>query len=129
MEGRFCVWTTRLSRMGRVEIEKCLQCRSLSSNARFYRTIQLSALHMTVMKGKLMMMGDKSTTAHISDPAPRTLLYQSPYISPASIDHSTLKKNASAKTTAAPHRGTSLIRKRLSIGPYSRAMPRDLWWS
>ena len=26
-------------------------------------------------------------------------------------------------------RGTSLIRKRLSLGPYSRHMPRTLWWS
>ena len=27
------------------------------------------------------------------------------------------------------YRGTSLIRKRLSLGPYSRPMPRALWWS
>jgi len=27
------------------------------------------------------------------------------------------------------YRGTSLIRKRLLLGPYSRHMPRALWWS
>ena len=27
------------------------------------------------------------------------------------------------------YRGTSLIRKRHPVGPYSRAMPRDLWGS
>ena len=27
------------------------------------------------------------------------------------------------------YRGASLIRKRLLLGPYSRAMPRALWWS
>ena len=27
------------------------------------------------------------------------------------------------------YRGTSLIRKRPPVGPYSRAMPRALWWS
>ena len=26
-------------------------------------------------------------------------------------------------------RGTSLIRKRLALGPYSSLMPRDLWWA
>ena len=26
------------------------------------------------------------------------------------------------------YRGTSLIRKHLFLGPYSRAMPRALWW-
>ena len=26
-------------------------------------------------------------------------------------------------------RGTSLMRKRLLLGPYSRAVPRALWWS
>ena len=25
--------------------------------------------------------------------------------------------------------GTSLIRKRLPLGPYSGAVPRSLWWS
>jgi len=27
------------------------------------------------------------------------------------------------------HRGTSLIRNRTHLGPYSRPMPRALWWS
>ena len=27
------------------------------------------------------------------------------------------------------YRGTSLIRNRLHLGPYSRAMPGALWWS
>ena len=27
------------------------------------------------------------------------------------------------------YRGTSLIRKHPFLGPYSRAMPRALWWS
>ena len=27
------------------------------------------------------------------------------------------------------YRVTSLIRKRLPLGPYSRALPRALWWS
>ena len=27
------------------------------------------------------------------------------------------------------YRGTSLIRKNLTLGPYSRLMPRALWWS
>ena len=27
------------------------------------------------------------------------------------------------------YRGTSLIRKRHPVGPYSRVMPRALWWS
>ena len=27
------------------------------------------------------------------------------------------------------YRGTSLIRKRLPLGPYRRPMPRALWWS
>ena len=27
------------------------------------------------------------------------------------------------------YRDTSLIRNRLSLGPYSRPMPRALWWS
>ena len=27
------------------------------------------------------------------------------------------------------YRGTSPIRKRPPLGPYSRAMPRGLWWS
>ena len=33
--------------------------------------------------------------------------------------------------SAAPilYRGTSLIRKRLALGPYSSPMPRALWWS
>ena len=26
------------------------------------------------------------------------------------------------------YRGTLLIRKRLPLGPYSRTMPRALWW-
>ena len=26
------------------------------------------------------------------------------------------------------YRGTSLIRKRLPLGPYTRTMPRDMWW-
>jgi hypothetical protein len=30
---------------------------------------------------------------------------------------------------AKPYRGTSLIRKRPSLGPYSSLMPRALWWS
>ena len=28
-----------------------------------------------------------------------------------------------------PYRGTSLIRNRAPPGPYSRTMPRALWWS
>jgi len=28
-----------------------------------------------------------------------------------------------------PYMGTSLIRNLLPVGPYSRAMPRALWWS
>ncbi|KAJ1473209.1 hypothetical protein T484DRAFT_3365307 [Baffinella frigidus] len=32
-------------------------------------------------------------------------------------------------TTAGPYRGTSLMRNRLPVGPYSRTMPRVLWWS
>ena len=28
-----------------------------------------------------------------------------------------------------PYRGTSLIRNNPSLGPYSRLMPRALWWS
>jgi len=32
-------------------------------------------------------------------------------------------------TQKRPCRGTLLIRKRLSLGPYSRPMPRALWWS
>ena len=28
-----------------------------------------------------------------------------------------------------PYRGTSLIRNCLLVGPYSRTMPRALWWS
>ena len=28
-----------------------------------------------------------------------------------------------------PYRGTSLMRNRCPLGPYSRAMPRALWWS
>ena len=28
-----------------------------------------------------------------------------------------------------PYRGTSLMRKRTPLGPYSRTMPRGLWWS
>ena len=28
-----------------------------------------------------------------------------------------------------PYRGTSLIRKTLLLGPYSRTVPRVLWWS
>ena len=27
------------------------------------------------------------------------------------------------------NRGTSLIRNRLPVGPYCKAMPRALWWS
>ena len=27
------------------------------------------------------------------------------------------------------YRGTSLMRKHLPLGPYSRTMPRALWWS
>ena len=27
------------------------------------------------------------------------------------------------------YRGTSLIRNSAELGPYSRAEPRDLWWS
>ena len=27
------------------------------------------------------------------------------------------------------HRGTSLIRNRAPLGPYSRTMPKTLWWS
>ena len=27
------------------------------------------------------------------------------------------------------YRGTSLIRDRTSLEPYSRTMPRDIWWS
>ena len=27
------------------------------------------------------------------------------------------------------HKGTSIIRNRLPLGPYSRPMPRALWWS
>ena len=27
------------------------------------------------------------------------------------------------------YRGTSLMRKRTPLGPYSRTMPRALWWS
>ena len=30
---------------------------------------------------------------------------------------------------AGPYRNTSLIRKRPPLGPYSRHMPRALWWS
>ena len=33
-------------------------------------------------------------------------------------------------TVGAMHyRGTSLIRNRVPLGPYSRTMPRLLWWS
>ena len=28
-----------------------------------------------------------------------------------------------------PYRGTSLIKERLLLGPYSRTMPKALWWS
>ena len=28
-----------------------------------------------------------------------------------------------------PYRGTSLIRNSAPLGPYSRTMPRALWWS
>ena len=34
-----------------------------------------------------------------------------------------------AANTAAMYKGTSLIRKRYPVGPYSRTMPRLLWWS
>ena len=33
------------------------------------------------------------------------------------------------RTALLPYRGTSLIRKRPSLGPYRRAMPGPLWWS
>ena len=32
-------------------------------------------------------------------------------------------------TITLEYRGTSPIRKRLPLGPYSRHMPRALWWS
>ena len=31
-------------------------------------------------------------------------------------------------TLARGYRGTSLIRNRVPLGPYSRTMPRALWW-
>ena len=31
--------------------------------------------------------------------------------------------------TVGPYRGTSLIRNRLPLGPYTGHMPRALWWS
>ena len=33
------------------------------------------------------------------------------------------------RETVYPYRGTSLIRKRLPVGPCSSPMPRALWWS
>ena len=34
-----------------------------------------------------------------------------------------------ADVTPIEYRGTSLIRNRYPLGPYSRTMPRALWWS
>ena len=39
------------------------------------------------------------------------------------------KRAQSHQIGEAKYRGTSLIRKRLPLGPYSRPMPRALWWS
>ena len=33
------------------------------------------------------------------------------------------------KDTPSPYRGTSLIKTSAPPGPYSRTMPRALWWS
>ena len=40
-----------------------------------------------------------------------------------------LSANAVAAADGAMYRGTSLTRKRLNLGSYSRHMPRALWWS
>ena len=46
--------------------------------------------------------------------------------------HAQQRHNVPAETRCPHHvtrRGTSPIRKRLPPGPYSRPMPRALWWS
>ena len=39
------------------------------------------------------------------------------------------RTEARAEVRAAPYMGTSLIRNRLPLGPYSRTLPRALWGS
>ena len=45
--------------------------------------------------------------------------------------HSGIRRGESASRVrrAVTYRGTSLIRNNALLGPYSRTMPRALWWS
>jgi len=52
-----------------------------------------------------------------------------PTASPETKSVSRMLAMFSAKTPAVAYRGTSLIRNNAPLGPYSRTMPRALWWS
>jgi len=52
------------------------------------------------------------------------LLYRSSLHKPGNID-----PVAFTRCTTPLYRGTSLIRNSAPLGPYSRTMPRALWWS
>ena len=54
-----------------------------------------------------------------------------PHLASRSLDapHRMLNKVFGSNVGRQSYRGTSLIRKRLPLGPYSRPIPRALWWS
>ena len=51
-------------------------------------------------------------------------------VSPRRIywDYSNIRSHTARRVVQGLYRGTSLIRKRLPIGPYTRTMPRNIWW-
>jgi hypothetical protein len=49
--------------------------------------------------------------------------------SPSTLDAQVLRCRPTWWGDAKPYRGSSLIRNSLPLGPYSRTMPRALWWS
>ena len=46
-----------------------------------------------------------------------------------SLDSGVVFDKSGGSPAMCPYRGTSLIRNRFPLAPYSRPMPRALWWS